>query len=80
MSERYDFGDGLGYVPAHHHTNGGVVADSAKVHETARVGRYATVASFCEVGEFACIAGETNLPPHSRIGARAYICTKARPD
>jgi carbonic anhydrase/acetyltransferase-like protein (isoleucine patch superfamily) len=77
---KHDFGDGLGKVFAHRHSNGeGWVADTARVGEKVFVGKrakvyhYATVDDDCAVTDSARVCGTCKIHERTRVGANAFI-------
>lgn len=78
MSGTFDFGDGLGPVPAHRHNNlstalGGWVAGSASVHQYAYVSRDAQVFGLSVVGEQALILGQARVHGRAAVTGRAWV-------
>jgi len=80
MMTTFDFNDGNGPVPAHKHPNGGGwVADTAKVDETAYVGRDARVYGDARVydnamiGGYARVYGDAQVYDNAMIGGYAMV-------
>ncbi len=74
MMTTFDFNDGNGPVPAHKHPNGGGwVADTAKVDETAYVGRDARVYGNAMVYDTARVYGDAQVYDYARVYDNAMV-------
>ena len=75
----HDFLDGNGPVPAHHHPNGGgLVAETARVANTAYVGLQARVFGEAEVLGHARIKDCAEVSAHSTVRGRAQVLGKSK--
>ena len=80
MTDKFDFNDGNGLVPAHKHANGGGwVADTAEVVDTVYVGSYAlvygnaSVSGNVEVFEEARVFGDAKVTGNAKITGYAKV-------
>jgi len=78
MTNTFDFKDGNGPVPAHHHPNGGGwVADTATVAATAYVGPDALVSNYAVVSDNAQVYDDAQVSDNAQVYDDAQVSGNA---
>lgn len=76
--ELHDFNDGAGLVPARRHINGnGWVANTARVDDTAYIGRNAKIFDYAVIRDNAVIDEEAEISGYAVIRDNAHVKGKA---